>query len=192
MRRAFVIILDGLRRDFVSPERTPCLSEFATVAACFEAHRSVFPSATRAVSAAFATGCHPASNGLQGNTVALFKDGRLAIHDVGRPDFFECKRSITGKSLARPTLAERLSGAGGAVIFNNVSPGAIKTSINEEEWGDEEGKKKMLEQIPYGRIGDPEDIAKAVRWLVTDDADYITGVTLYVDGGMTLYPSFSS
>lgn len=124
MRRAFVIILDGLRRDFVSPERTPCLSEFATVAACFEAHRSVFPSATRAVSAAFATGCHPASNGLQGNTVALFKDGRLAIHDVGRPDFFECKRSITGKSLARPTLAERLSGAGGAVIFNNVSPGA--------------------------------------------------------------------
>src|SRR5690554_6088530 len=52
MRRAFVIILDGLRRDFVSPERTPCLSEFATVAACFEAHRSVFPSATRAVSAA--------------------------------------------------------------------------------------------------------------------------------------------
>ena len=77
------------------------------------------------------------------------------------------------------------------IRVNNVSPGAIKTSINEEEWNDKEGVKKMLSQIPYGRIGDPEDIARTVRWLVTDEADYITGTTIYVDGGMTLYPSFA-
>ena len=77
------------------------------------------------------------------------------------------------------------------IRVNNVSPGAIKTSINESEWNDGEGKKKMLTQIPYGRIGDPEDIAKTVRWLASDEADYITGTTIYVDGGMTLYPSFA-
>jgi len=48
----------------------------------------------------------------------------------------------------------------------------------------------MLDQIPYGRIGEPDDITKVVRWLVSDEADYITGTTIYVDGGMTLYPSF--
>ena len=51
-------------------------------------------------------------------------------------------------------------------------------------------KKEMLDQIPYGRIGEPDDITKVVRWLVSDEADYITGTTIYVDGGMTLYPSF--
>ncbi len=124
MARAFVLILDGLRRDLVSPETTPNLVRFGQEAQRFTAHRSVFPSATRVVSAAFATGCHPAQNGLQGNTVALMADGRLALHDVGKPDFFETKRALTGATLTRPTMAERLAGRGGAVVYNNVSPGA--------------------------------------------------------------------
>ncbi|MBJ3775872.1 alkaline phosphatase family protein [Acuticoccus mangrovi] len=124
MARAIVIILDGLRRDLVSSETTPNLVRFAEEATRFTAHRSVFPSATRVVSAAFATGCHPARNGLCGNTVALMADGRLGLHDVGKPEFFPTKRRLTGVTLERPTMAERLADRGGAVVFNNVSPGA--------------------------------------------------------------------
>ncbi|UOM36260.1 alkaline phosphatase family protein [Acuticoccus sp. I52.16.1] len=124
MTRAFAIVLDGLRRDLVTPETTPHLMRFADTATRFTAHRSVFPSATRVVSAAFATGCHPARNGLQGNTVALMANGRLALHDVGKPEFFATKRAATGSTLDQPTMAERLSDRGGVVVFNNVSPGA--------------------------------------------------------------------
>ncbi|MEJ8800503.1 SDR family oxidoreductase [Pontibacter sp. H249] len=77
------------------------------------------------------------------------------------------------------------------IRVNAISPGAIKTDINKKEWESEEGLKMTLSQIPYGRIGEPEDIAKVATWLVTDDADYITGTTIYVDGGMTLFPSFN-
>src|SRR6185312_1924403 len=124
MRRAVVVILDGLRRDFVDAARTPRLAAFKAQAAYFAAFRTAFPSATRAVSASFATGCHPARHTLQGNAVALLEDGALVPHDVGRPDFLLHKRAVTGHALAVPTLAERLAPHGGSVLFNNVSPGA--------------------------------------------------------------------
>jgi arylsulfatase A-like enzyme len=119
-----MVVLDGLRRDFVDEARTPRLARFAAQAERFAAFRSAFPSATRVVSATFATGCHPARHTLQGNAVALLEDGVLVAHDVGRVDFLQHKRRVTGQSLAVPTLAERLAPHGGAVIFNNVSPGA--------------------------------------------------------------------
>ncbi|GAB3181652.1 SDR family oxidoreductase [Telluribacter humicola] len=77
------------------------------------------------------------------------------------------------------------------IRINAVSPGAIKTPINKEVWSDEEKYKELLELIPYQRIGTPEDVAKAVAWLASDESDYIHGDTLYIDGGMTLYPAFS-
>lgn len=122
--RAIVLVLDGLRRDLVTPALTPNLAAFAGQATRFANHRSVFPSATRVVSAAFATGCRPARNGLHGNTVALTKDGRLVLFDVGKPEFMAEKRALTGATLLRPTMAERLAARGGVVVFNNVSPGA--------------------------------------------------------------------
>ncbi|HEY4252292.1 MAG TPA: alkaline phosphatase family protein, partial [Roseomonas sp.] len=126
-RRVVVVVLDGLRRDLLGAEATPGLHAFADAATSFAAHRSVFPSATRVVSACFATGCYPARHGLQGNSVALMEDGRLVPHDVGRPDFMDHKRRVTGQSLAMPTLAERLAGAGReAMVFSNVSPGAAR------------------------------------------------------------------
>jgi arylsulfatase A-like enzyme len=124
MRRVVVVILDGLRRDFVNAKRTPNLHRFAARATSFAAHRSAFPSATRCVSATFATGCHPARHGLQGNAMALLEAGLLVPHDAGLPGFLQHKRAVTGRALAEPTLAERLAPHGGAVIFNNVSPGA--------------------------------------------------------------------
>jgi glucose 1-dehydrogenase len=71
-----------------------------------------------------------------------------------------------------------------------VAPGAIKTAINQSVWGDPAAYRELLKLIPYQRIGDAEDVAKTVAWLVSDDADYITGSTIYVDGGMMLYPGF--
>jgi arylsulfatase A-like enzyme len=124
MRRVVVVILDGLRRDFIDAARTPNLHRFAARATSFAAHRSAFPSATRCVSATFATGCHPARHGLQGNAMTLLEAGVLVPHDAGLPDFLQHKRAVTGRALAEPTLAERVAPHGGAVIFSNVSPGA--------------------------------------------------------------------
>lgn len=126
MRRVVMVILDGLRPDFVTDATTPNLVRFAAQAQRFGAFRSAFPSATRVVSATFATGCFPARHTLQGNAVALLENGVLVPHDVGRPDFLQHKRAVTGHSLAVPTLAERLAPHGGAVVFNNVSPGAAR------------------------------------------------------------------
>ena len=124
MRRAVVVTVDGLRRDMISPELTPHLHRFAEQAERLENYRTVFPSCTRVVSASLATGCFPARHGLQGNSVALLEDGELVLRDAGHPDFLQHKRRVTGRSLAMPTLAERVRDHGGAIIFSNVSPGA--------------------------------------------------------------------
>ncbi len=76
------------------------------------------------------------------------------------------------------------------IRVNGISPGAIATDINEDVWNDEEKRKELIKLIPYQRIGEPEDIAKVALWLGSDDSDYVTGTTIYVDGGMTLYPGF--
>jgi glucose 1-dehydrogenase len=75
------------------------------------------------------------------------------------------------------------------IRVNSVAPGAISTPINEDaRAGDAE--KKLLELIPYGRVGDPQDVANAVVWLASDASDYVHGSTLFIDGGMSLYPEF--
>lgn len=124
MRRAIVLVLDGLRRDMLTGALTPNLVAHTHQAEAFNAHRSVFPSATRVVSACFATGCTPARHELQGNSLVLIEDGKLVAHDAGHPDFLQHKRGVTGRSLAVPTMAERVRTHGGAIIFSNVSPGA--------------------------------------------------------------------
>lgn len=86
------------------------------------------------------------------------------------------------------TLAQEV--APDRIRVNAVAPGAIRTPINEDVWGDEAKLRRLLELVPYGRIGEPEDVAAAVAWLASDAADYVTGTTLYVDGGMMLYPGF--
>src|SRR5690242_11971811 len=104
MRRVVVVVLDGMRRDLVGEEHTPALAAFQRRARMFAGHRSMFPSATRVVSASFATGCTPARHELQGNSLALLEGGSLVHHDAGHPEFLQHKRRVTGRSLAVPTL----------------------------------------------------------------------------------------
>jgi glucose 1-dehydrogenase len=76
------------------------------------------------------------------------------------------------------------------IRVNSIAPGAIKTSINKSAWDTPQAEAKLLQLIPAKRVGDVEDIAKAAVWLASDDSDYVNGTTLFVDGGMTLYPGF--
>jgi glucose 1-dehydrogenase len=78
------------------------------------------------------------------------------------------------------------------IRVNSIAPGAIKTPINRAAWETPEALASLLKLIPDGRIGEPDDIARAAVWLASDQSDYITGATIFVDGGMTLYPGFSS
>lgn len=77
------------------------------------------------------------------------------------------------------------------IRINSIAPGAIETQINTAAWSTPEAKAKLLQLIPSGRVGIPDDIGKAVVWLASDDSDYVNGTTLFVDGGMTLYPGFA-
>jgi glucose 1-dehydrogenase len=88
------------------------------------------------------------------------------------------------KSLAQEVAPDRIR-------VNSIAPGAIRTPINKDAWETEEALQKLLALIPYGRIGEPEDVARAAVWLASDESDYVTGTTLFVDGGMTLYPGFA-
>ncbi|QHS57126.1 SDR family oxidoreductase [Mucilaginibacter sp. 14171R-50] len=72
-----------------------------------------------------------------------------------------------------------------------ISPGAIQTPINQDAWETQKALDKLLTLIPYNRIGQPADIGKLAVWLASDDADYITGTSIFIDGGMTLYPGFA-
>ncbi|MDX2148069.1 MAG: SDR family oxidoreductase [Planctomycetota bacterium] len=78
------------------------------------------------------------------------------------------------------------------IRVNSICPGAVRTPINRAAWETPEAYSELLKLIPYKRIGEPEDIARFAAWLASDEADYITGASLFVDGGMTLYPGFET
>lgn len=78
------------------------------------------------------------------------------------------------------------------IRINSICPGAIQTPINRQAWETPEALKELLTLIPYQRIGQVEDIGNAAVWLASDDSDYVNGTSLFVDGGMTLYPGFTT
>jgi glucose 1-dehydrogenase len=78
------------------------------------------------------------------------------------------------------------------IRVNSIGPGAIQTPINKSAWDTPQALESLLTLIPYNRIGEPEDIGNLAAWLASDESDYITGTTVFCDGGMTLYPGFST
>jgi glucose 1-dehydrogenase len=112
-----------------------------------------------------------------------------SVHEVipwaGHLNYAAAKGGV--RMLTR-SLAQEVAADG--IRVNAIAPGAIRTPINKEAWDTDEALTKLLRLIPYGRIGEPADVARAVVWLASDEADYITGTTLFVDGGMSLYPEF--
>lgn len=113
-----------------------------------------------------------------------------SVHQVipwaGHVDYAASKGGINMmmQSIAQEVAPHRIR-------VNSIAPGAIRTPINKAAWDTPAAYNKLLELIPYQRIGEPEDIARAAVWLASDHADYVTGTTLFVDGGMTLYPGFT-
>ncbi|MFJ9446323.1 SDR family oxidoreductase [Kitasatospora sp. NPDC101235] len=95
-----------------------------------------------------------------------------------------------GVQMMMGTLAQEL--APHRIRVNAIAPGAIRTPINRDAWDTPDAEKELLQLIPYGRVGDPEDIAHAAVGLASDLMDYVVGTTLYVDGGMTLFPGFAT
>lgn len=112
-----------------------------------------------------------------------------SVHDIvpwaGHVNYAASKGGLLMfmKSLAQEVAHQRIR-------VNAISPGAIRTEINRTAWETPEAEAKLLKLIPYERVGDPMDIGQAAAWLASDASDYVTGTTLYVDGGMTLYPGF--
>lgn len=94
-----------------------------------------------------------------------------------------------GVKLLMETMAQELAPL--RIRVNSIAPGAIRTPINTAAWNTPAAYDQLMTLVPYGRIGETSDIAQAAVWLVSDAADYITGATLFVDGGMTLYPGFA-
>lgn len=124
-KRVVIVISDSLRSDLITAADAPFLVELSARGTRFSAHRSVFPSTTRASSASIATGCLPARHGLYGNTQALDEGEGLICRNVGAPDFRDRMRRATGRTLRVPVLAERLRWHNeAAIVCSNVSPGA--------------------------------------------------------------------
>jgi glucose 1-dehydrogenase len=113
-----------------------------------------------------------------------------SVHDripwAGHVNYATSKGGVKAfmESLAQEMAPQRIR-------VNSIAPGAIQTPINRPAWETPAALASLLTLIPYGRIGQPEDIGKVAVFLASDDSDYIHGQTIYVDGGMTLYPEFA-
>lgn len=128
----------------------------------------------------------------QGNRGRARANGTIlcmsSVHEVipwaGHANYAASKGGILMlmRTLAQEVAADRIR-------VNGIAPGAIRTPINEDATEGEAGKK-LLKLIPYGRIGEPEDVAALALFMASDRADYMTGSTVFVDGGMSLYPGF--
>jgi glucose 1-dehydrogenase len=114
-----------------------------------------------------------------------------SVHDVipwaGHVNYAASKGGVMMmmKSIAQEVAPYRIR-------VNSISPGAVRTPINMAAWETRDAYNDLMKLIPYKRIGEPNELGRAAVWLASDESDYITGATIYVDGGMTLYPGFET
>lgn len=112
-----------------------------------------------------------------------------SVHEIiPWPTFVSYAASKGGVRMLTKSLALEYAPYG--IRVNSIGPGAIETPINHEKLQDEQKRAALEKMIPMGNIGQPEEVAAAAAWLASSQASYVTGITLFIDGGMTLYPSF--
>lgn len=112
-----------------------------------------------------------------------------SVHErIPWPTFAHYSASKAGVKGFNETIALEYAHKG--IRVNSIAPGAINTPINAEKFEDEKQKAATLKMIPLNYIGKPEEVAAAAAWLASNESSYVTGITLFVDGGMSLYPSF--
>ncbi len=150
------------------------------------------------------------------NLTGQFLCTRAAVREFTRRGLDESVSAAAGKILCMSSVHQEIPWAGHAnyaaskggimmlmrslaqevaprrIRVNSIAPGAIRTPINTEAWSTPKAYADLMTLVPYKRIGEPDDIARAAVWLASDAADYVTGATLFVDGGMTLYPGFAT
>lgn len=149
------------------------------------------------------------------NLTGQFLCARSAVREFQRRGLDEGVSAAMGKIIHMSSVHETIPWAGhanyaaskGGVLMlmkslaqevaplrirvNGIAPGAIRTPINQAAWKTPEAYAKLMELVPYQRIGEPQDIGHAAVWLASDASDYVTGTSLFVDGGMSLYPGFA-
>jgi glucose 1-dehydrogenase len=114
-----------------------------------------------------------------------------SVHEViPRAGHVNYAASKGGLMLLMKSLAQEV--APRRIRVNSIAPGAIRTPINTAAWSTREAYDALLTLIPQKRIGEAEEIGRAAMWLASDQSDYVHGITLFVDGGMTLYPGFET
>jgi glucose 1-dehydrogenase len=150
------------------------------------------------------------------NLTGQFLCARAAIREFKRRGVVKEVSCAAGKIICMSSVHQRIPWAGhvnyaaskGGIMMmmesiaqevaphrirvNGIAPGAIRTPINTSAWNTPEAYESLMTLVPYKRIGEPEDIAQAAVWLASDHSDYITGTTLFVDGGMSLFPGFAT
>lgn len=127
---------------------------------------------------------HFLETGKKGNIINL-----SSVHEViPWPTFAHYTASKGGVKMFTKTIAMEYAHKG--IRVNAIAPGAIKTPINAEKFDDPTEKETTLNMIPINSLGEPEDVAAAAAWLASTESKYVTGTSLFVDGGMSLYPSF--
>jgi glucose 1-dehydrogenase len=145
-----------------------------------------FLCARRAVAEFLRRGVVPAVSCAAGKIICM-SSVHQQIPWAGHANYATSKGGI---KLLMESLAQEL--APHRIRVNGIAPGAIRTPINTSAWATPEAYAQLMTLVPYGRIGEPEDIARAAVWLASDHSDYVVGTTLFVDGGMTLYPGFAT
>jgi glucose 1-dehydrogenase len=147
------------------------------------------------------------------NLTGQFLCAREAIREFLRRGFNDRSRAL-GKIICMSSVHEKIPWAGHAnyaaskggimmmmktiaqefaprgIRVNSIAPGAIQTGINRDAWDTPDHLQNLMKLIPQKRIGQVEDIGRTAAWLASDEADYINGTSIFVDGGMTLYPGF--
>jgi glucose 1-dehydrogenase len=172
----------GLQRDSAFQEMT--LDQWNTVISVNLTGQ--FLCAREAVREFLRRGVVPSVSAAAGKIICM-----SSVHEVipwgGHVNYAASKGGIMQlmKSMAQELAPKKIR-------VNSIAPGAIKTPINRAAWETPEAEARLLNLIPEGRVGVPEDIARAAVWLASDASDYVIGITLFVDGGMTLYPGFAT